>query len=412
MSLLVRKISEILTLEGASKKQARHILESDLGLKKNQALWIAGGKIKWIGNDQKIPKEALKTVRKEILANGKTILPGFVECHTHSVFAGSRSAEFEKICQGISYSEISASGGGILSTVKQTRKISALELLKKTQAHVNRFIAQGVTSLEIKSGYALNLKDEIKMLEVAGQLKGPRIIRTFLGAHAKPPEFLSYADYLFELQNKVLPLIQKKKLAERVDIFIEKGFFTQDIAERYLQFAKQLGFSLAIHADQLTLSGGADTAVTLAAMSADHLIQIQDPQIKKLAASEVTCVLLPAADLYLKCAYPPARKLIEAGARVALATDFNPGSSPTQDLALVGMLARLEMKMSLAEVISAYTVGASFALGMQNEIGSLENGKSADFLITKKSWKDLFYSVGDMGIEETFLKGRKLNNAL
>lgn len=411
--MLVRKIAEILTMEGAAQKQGRRIQEKDLGLQKNWALWISKGRIQWLGPDHKIPKHIKKEA--EIEVRDGTVLPGFVECHTHSVFAGNRSAEFELRNQGASYSEIAAGGGGILSTVRETRRASSLQLLQQAQSAVQKFVNQGVSTLEIKSGYALNKNDEIKMLEVIRRLKGPRVISTFLGAHAKPPEFPSYDSYLNFLSEDVLPALKtkKKNLADRVDIFIEKGFFeTTEAAKIYLQTAQKLGLGITIHADQLSLSGGTDWACDLAAQSADHVIEIADLQISRLARSEVTAVLLPAADFYLKCSYPPARKLIDQGARVALATDFNPGTSPTQDLALVGMLARLQMKMSLPEVIAAYTVGAAHALGLSQEVGSLEKDKSADFLITKKPWNELFYHVGNMGIDRVYCKGRKLSAAL
>jgi imidazolonepropionase len=193
-----------------------------------------------------------------------------------------------------------------------------------------------------------------------------------------------------------------------VDVFVENGFFNQEDSRGFLQAAKSLGFEIAIHADQLTISGGADLCVELGARSGDHLLQIQDRQIQKLAASQVTCVLLPAADLYMKCNYPPARALIESGARVALATDFNPGTSPTQDVNLVGLLARLEMKMTLPEVIAAYTVGAAYALNLHHEIGSLELGKSADFMCTDRSWQELFYSIGQSTPTSVYKNGALL----
>lgn len=404
-AILLKNISELITMAPAFAKQGRHIQESDLGLLKNQALLIQNGMISWIGSSTKIPKEFSKKKIKEINMKGKTVLPGFVECHTHTVFAGSRAHEFEQRNQGTSYQEIAARGGGILYTMKQTRQATSAQLKKSTQEKVNHFVKQGVTTLEIKSGYALNAKDEIKMLQVANSLSGVRVVPTFLGAHDLPPEFKTHSEYLNFILKEVLPVVKKKKLSKRVDIFIEKGFFEHKVGHEYLQAAQSMGFDVIVHADQLSLSGGSDVAVNLKALSADHLLQITQPEIKKIAQSEVTCVLLPAADLYMKKNYPPARELISAGARVALATDFNPGSSPTQDLALVGLLARLEMKMTLPEVIAAYTVGASYALGLQNHVGSLELGKSADLVSTSKSWTDLFYSVGDNSIETTMLAG-------
>ncbi len=411
-SILLRNISELLTLEGAAQKQARRIQEADLSLKTKQSLLAVDGKIAWIGPLSRLPKEFARKRIKEYEMKGQTVLPGFVECHTHSVFAGSRAHEFEMRNQGISYQEIAAQGGGILSTMRKTREISFEKLKQITQQRVNRFIRQGVTTLEIKSGYALNLAGEVKMLEVVRHLKNIRAVPTFLGAHDLPPEFKSHEQYLQHLSEEVLPLLKKKKLTQRVDIFIEKGFFPQAAGEIFLRRAKDLGFDVVVHADQLTLSGGSETAVRLKALSGDHLLQVSEKEIKNLASSEVTCVLLPASDLYMRKNYPPARALIEAGARVALATDFNPGSSPTQDLALTGLLSRLEMKMSLPEVIAAYTIGAAYALKLSHEVGSLEVGKSADFISTSRSWRDLFYSVGDLGIERSFQQSNLVHHEI
>jgi imidazolonepropionase len=229
-----------------------------------------------------------------------------------------------------------------------------------------------------------------------------------LGAHSLPPEFSTYENYLEFLADKVLPEVKKKKLAQRVDIFIEKGFFPAAASEKYLRRAQDMGFEVLIHADQLSLSGGSELAVKLGALSGDHLLQITDREISALAESEVTCVMLPTADLYTKTKYPPAKQLIEAGARVALATDFNPGTSPTQDLTLVGLLARLEMKMTLPQVIAAYTVGAAHALNLQSQIGSIESGKSADLFCVDQDWQSLFYSVGEQNKKIVFSRGKKV----
>ena len=407
--ILYTDISELLTLAQAQAKKGRRIQEEDLDFHQKMAILVDQGKIAWIGPQKKIPRAWASAKIKEKSLKGSTVLPGFIECHTHTVFAGSRSAEFELRNRGVSYQEISAKGGGILSTVKATREISAADLLKKTQARVQEFLRQGVTTLEIKSGYGLSLKDELKCLKVIQEISKIKTVSTFLGAHAKPPEFNSYEEYLIFLGDEVLPVIRKKKLAERVDIFIEKGFFPLEASRIYLQKAQALGFAVTIHADQLSLSGGTQAAVDLRALSADHVIQIQLPEIKKIAMSETTAVLLPAADLYMKCAYPPARALIDAGARVALATDFNPGTSPTQDINLVGLLARLEMKMTLPEVINAYTLGAAYALGKQKQRGSLEVGKDADFLCIDGAWTDLFYSAGSTLVRQVILDGKLIH---
>lgn len=409
MGILLKNISTLLTLQGASAKNGRYIKEEDLGIMNQASVVMDKDKIVWVGPHKKLPKEwAKKKGMRELDMKGKTVLPGFVECHTHLIFAGDRAAEFEMRNQGVSYQEIAAKGGGILSTMKKTRSSSLKDLVATGQKRVDHFLSQGVTTLEVKSGYALNLKDEIKVLQAVQELKGPRTVSTFLGAHALPPEYKSYEEYLVFLAEKVLPVVAKKKLARRVDVFIEKGFFPVEASERYLRRAQELGFEVLIHADQMSLSGGSEVAVRIGALSGDHLLQVEEKEIRNLAKSEVTGVLLPTADLYTKTKYPPARAMIDAGVRVALATDFNPGTSPTQDLNLVGLLARLEMKMSLPEVIAAYTVGAAHALNLHKEIGSVEVGKSADIMGIDQEWSCLFYSVGEAAEKVVFSRGKKV----
>lgn len=408
MGIIFKNIANLLTLEGAAKKQGRHIQTEDLSIINQAAIVVEKGRIVWIGPSKKIPRKFSTHSLQEVDLKGKTVLPGWVECHTHTVFMGDRAAEFEMRNQGVSYQEISAKGGGILSTMRKTREASLTELTARTQKRLDQFIAQGVTTIEIKSGYALNLKDELKTLTAIQGLKGIRTVATFLGAHALPPEFKSYESYLDFLAERVLPQVKKKKLAQRVDIFIEKGFFPAQASEKYLRQAQELGFDVLIHADQMSLSGGSEIAVKMGALSGDHLLQIGANEIRALAKSEVTCVLLPTADLYMQTKYPPARELIAAGARVALATDFNPGTSPTQDLNLVGLLARLEMKMTLPEVIAAYTVGAAHALKLHNQVGSIELGKSADLLCIDQDWQTLFYSAGDRSDKLVFSRGKRV----
>lgn len=393
-------------------KQGRHVNQSDLGLIEKSCLLVNRGKIVWLGEEKKIPKTFWPLINKEINLDKKTVLPGFVECHTHSLFAGNRAQEFELRQQGVSYQEIAKNGGGILSTVAATRQASKKQLQSLLFPRIQNFLNQGVTTLEIKSGYGLDQKTEIKMLQVISEAahlyqakKGPQIISTFLGAHSLPKEFTEIDSYL---QSLIQYLPKIKKYTSRVDIWIEKGFFLTENSRQYLLKAKELGFDVVIHADQLTLSGGSELAVELQALSADHVIQLQDPQIQRMAKSEVTAVLLPLADLYMKCAYPPARKMIEAGVRVALATDYNPGTSPSQDINLVGLLARLEMKMSLPEVLSAYTVGGAYALGLQKQIGSLEVDKAANFVVLDQDHSSLFYSAGKSAVNQVYVAGNRL----
>ncbi|HEX4924522.1 MAG TPA: imidazolonepropionase [Bdellovibrionales bacterium] len=405
LTKVFKDIDELLTLEGAAKKGGRRVTEDDLGLVRRGALVVSGKRIAWAGSMSDLPRAYRRA--PQVSLKGKSVVPAFLECHTHLVFAGNRADEFEKRNQGMSYQEIAQQGGGILSTMRATREASVAELAKLGQKRAELFVRQGVTTIEAKSGYGLNTESELKILAANQKIKGARIVSTYLGPHAVPSEFKSPDEYVRNIIAEALPALKKKKLAGRCDIFVEKGFFLDEAARAYLRAAKDVGFDVVVHADQLSLSGGARMAIEFGARSADHLLQIEKPEVEALAKSDVTCVLLPASDLYLKTKYPPARALIDAGARVALATDYNPGSSPTQDLALVGLLARLEMKMTLPEVIGAYTVGAAHALGLEKQLGSLQKGRLADFVVLDGGWRDLFYQIGHMPVAQVWREGKR-----
>ncbi len=407
MGTIFTNISECLTLAPAMAKKGRRIASEDIGIIKSAVIIVERGKILWLGKETRIPKEFQKFKKHSL--KKKTVIPAFTECHTHTVFGGSRAEEFELKNTGISYEEIGKRGGGIYSTVKATRKTSLEKLLLLSQERVSRFVAQGVTTLEVKSGYGLNWKTEKKMLEVANELRGPKVVPTFLGAHALSPEFDSYEDYVTELIENQLPKVKKLKLAHRVDVFLERNYFSKKLAQKYLKAAQRMGFDLVVHADQLSRTGATALAVQMKALSADHAIELSKEDISKLVKSETTSVLLPLADFYIKTPYPPAREIIDRGGRVALATDYNPGSAPSQDISTVGVLARVEMKMTLAEVIAAYTVGSAFALGEESRVGSLEVGKDADFLVLNGNWRELFHSIGQNSVSETWKSGKKLN---
>ena len=385
-----------------------------------QSMIEQGGRIIWIGPDKELAKVlktrfSKKTKSTDINLKKQLVLPAFIECHTHAMFAGSRADEFELRNQGVSYLEIAARGGGILSTMKKTRLSSKAQLQTVTQKFINEFQRQGVATVEIKTGYALDLKNEVKMLEAMKALSKKNsvmIIPTYLGPHALPPEFKNHKDYLDYILESVLPVLKKRGLTKRADIFIEQKFFSAQDGEAYLLKAKDLGFDLTIHANQLSQSGGAELAQKIGAKSADHVIELSDQAIKGFGRSATIPVLLPAADLYMKCPYPKARKLIDAGAEVALATDFNPGSCPTQDLMLVGLLARLEMKMTLPEVFRAYTLNASRALGLEHEQGQLLDGQKAQFIVTESALTDFFYSAGKVPTHQLYLNGKKMNKTL
>jgi imidazolonepropionase len=395
-------IGELITLSVAAARQGRRATPDDLTPLRNAAIVSRGGRIAWVGAESDLPAKFRKA--SSVNLRGATVMPGLIECHTHLIYAGNRAAEFERRNQGESYQSIAKSGGGILSTVKATREASERELTKIGQQRIDRFVKQGVTTVEVKSGYGLTLKDEMKMLRAARALKRARVVPTYLGAHAVPKEFSSadaYVDSLIETLPKV------RKFASRVDAFVENGYFSVKTTKRYLEAARENKMTASIHADQLTLSGGAKLAIEMGATSADHLVQVGTSEIRALAASDVACVLLPSSDLYMNMAYPKAREMIDAGAIVALSTDFNPGTAPSQDVALVGILARIQMKMTLAETLVAYTVGAAHALGLENEIGSIEVGKSCDFAVLTGGVEELFLDVGHMPIARTICQGVK-----
>jgi imidazolonepropionase len=413
---LFRNISRLYTLQGAMAKAGRRVQKEDLSLIENAAMIANGGRIEWVGREVDLAQERKGdshaatdgAIDETIDLQGATVLPAFLECHTHLIYAGNRSAEFERRLAGESYQSIAESGGGILATVLPTRAAAMTELVAIGQKRVNRFLRQGVTTIEAKSGYGLTLESELNLLRAAGRLQSARVVPTFLGAHALPPEAESAHAYLMMLESQALPAVARESLAKRVDIFIEHGYFSADLARPFLHAAQNLGFDLVIHADQLTRSGGALLAVELGARSAEHLLQIEEAEISALAASEVTCVLLPSADLYMQCKYPPARALIDRGARVALATDLNPGTSPSQDLALVGVLARLKMQMSFAETLAAYTVGAAFALGLEKDLGALTPGRYCDFTVLTGSIDEIFLEVGQMPVAQVFCEAEQV----
>lgn len=403
-------IAELLTLESADKKGGRRVSESDLSEIKRAAMVVADGNILYSGVESKLSSKAIKAlgyeIQRETRLDRGSVIPAFAESHTHLIFAGNRENEFEKRNQGATYQEIAAAGGGIRSTVVATEKCSSARLLDLAQARADQFVAQGVTTLEVKSGYGLSARNEIRLLEVAQEIRGPEIVATHLGLHSVSKD-QPLEDQIRD-QIAAMKVVARRRLAERVDIFVERGFFDLKHLEIWAEEALRNQLKLVAHVDQLSAGGGAAKAASLQALSVDHAVHLNDKEIQELARSETTAVLLPAADFYMKVDYPRARAMIETGVRVALATDFNPGTSPTQDLSLIGVLARLEMKMTLPEVMAAYTVGAAWALGRQNRLGALVPNKSADFVCLDGSWRELFYRVGHHPVAEVYRQGRKI----
>lgn len=383
-SLLVKNCGHILTMKGKAPKRGEEM--SNLGVLKDAFIACEGDRIVKVGKMGNLKKFMgnVSAKTRVIDAAGKVLMPGLIDCHTHLVFAGNRAKEFEQKLLGKSYLEILEEGGGILNTVKVTRKATKKKLLEKTLVELKGFVKLGVTTVEAKTGYGLDLKNELKILEVikeAADKQPIRLVSTFLGAHAVPAEFHGEARaYLRFLMEKVLPKIQG--MAEFVDIFCEKKAFSLWQSKRYLKFAKRMGFKLKIHGEQINRLGACRMAAKLGAISCDHCDNLSDRDVRKLAKYDTVAVLLPLVRLFLheeSCA--DGRKMIDAGVPVAVATDFNPGSAPSKNIFLAMLLACLEMELTVPEVLTAVTINAACALGRGHEIGSLEVGKMADMII-------------------------------
>jgi imidazolonepropionase len=373
------------------------------------ALVVRDERIAWVGPSAELPP--LSPGAAVIDASGMTVLPGFVDSHTHLLFAGSREDEFEQRLRGLTYQEIAARGGGINATVQRVRQASKEELKALARPRLHRLLRHGVTTVEVKSGYGLTLADELKCLEAIAELnaEGPlELVPTFLGAHAVPPEFRSNRDgYLRVLVDEMLPEIARCRLAEFCDVFCETGVFSLDESERILRRAHELGFKLKLHADELTPLGGAVLAARLGAISADHLLCITDAGIDALARSGTVATLLPGTAFFLGMPYAPARRLIERGLAVALASDCNPGTCPTENLPLIGSMACTQMRMLPAEALTALTLNGAAALGLSDRLGSLEVGKQADLVIWGvPDYRHLFYHFGVNHVGTTIKRGR------
>ena len=333
-------------------------------------------------------------------ASGRVVLPGFVDAHTHPIFGGNRVDEFEMRARGASYEEIAAGGGGIRSTVRKTRAATEDELLAQAKKHAQWFLRGGTTTVEAKSGYGLSVDEEVKILRVIRRLNKENALEfvpTFLGAHAIPEEFRSVpAQYVALVIHQMLPRVAEEQLAESCDIFCERGYFDLADSEKILRAAQEHGLRLRMHVDQLTNSGGAFLAARLRAATADHLEQANAAEIAALSEAGVQPVLLPGSVYSLgKSRYPRAREMIEARLAVVLATDFNPGSSPTASMQMVLSLAATQMRMTPAESVTAATINAAYSLNRGDKIGSLEAGKRANFaLYDCEDYRELAYYFG------------------
>jgi imidazolonepropionase len=379
--LLITGCSELVTVRGPAPRRGRGLRE--LGIIRDGAVLIHGGRIAAVGPRRRV--ETLRAARRaeKLHLGGRTLLPGFVDAHTHLIFSSSRAAEYERRISGATYDQIARSGGGIRSTVRGLRQASARALHGRALAHLREFATHGTTTLEAKSGYGLDWNNELKSLTILAELHQDQpldIAATFLGAHVVPQEFARRPDaYVDLLARHWIPAVATAGLAEFCDAFCDRGAFTVDQARRILTAGRACGLVPRIHAEQLTRTGAARLAIELHAASADHLEKIDRRDIRALALSNVVCTLLPGCCFHLGLPqYAPARALIGEGAIVALATDFNPGTSPTVSMPMILSLACTQMRMTPAEAIAAATINPAYSLRRHDRLGSIEVGKYAD----------------------------------
>ena len=381
----------------------------ELGIVEDAGILCSNGSVAWVGPmtewDRTLPDDFA-----ELDATGKVVLPGFVDSHTHVMFAGDRAHEFALRSQGATYQQIAEEGGGILSTIRNVRSASKKELKRKTGRFLTDMMRHGTTTVEIKSGYGLDLDSEIKMMEAIHELAKEEVIAvipTFLGAHAIPPEYKgnpgAYVDLIL---NEMIPYIGKKQLARFCDVFCEKGYFDLDDSERILAEGIKVGMKPKIHAEELTLLGGAELAAKVHAVSADHLEHVGDEGVKGMAEAGVIATLLPGVSFFLNHGYAPARTLIEANVAVAIASDFNPGSCMSYSMPMMMTIACTQMKMTPEEALSAATLNGAAALNMSSSIGSIEVGKQADLIVADiPDYKFLAYHFGANHIVTTIKNG-------
>jgi imidazolonepropionase len=415
--IAVVNIGQLVTLTGPARPRVGNELR-ELGIVENAALLIEAGCIKAAGNYNEIKSKGLP--HAVVDAEGGCVTPGFVDAHTHLVFAGNRAEEFEQRIAGATYQQIAAAGGGIARTVQLTRVASEDELLAEASRHRDWMVRSGTTTIEAKSGYGLDRETELKMLRVIHRLNdegaargacGPRIVPTLLAAHCLPPEFaLRRGEYIRWVANELIPEVAEAKLAEYCDAFCDDCAFTLEETRTVLESARRHGLKLRVHAEQFRPGTGAALAAELGAVTADHLEAVEADAIAKLHKAGVQPVLLPGSVFALgHTQYPPAQEMVEQGLAIVVATDFNPGSSPIASMPFVLSLACLEMKLTPSEALTAATVNAAWSLGRGECVGSLEPGKQADFLIHEfVDYRELAYFIAAPLRPRVFVAGREV----
>ena len=412
-NLILKNAAELVTCSGFEAKKGKEM--ADLHVINDGAVIIKEGVIEAAGRTRDIEKQFKKTGSDHsdfdiIDARGKAVLPGFIDSHTHLVFGGYRAEEFSWRLRGDSYMEIMQRGGGIVNTVNATRQASAEELMQSGIKRLDSMLSLGVTTAEGKSGYGLDRDTEIKQLEVMAhldQIHYVDVVPTFLGAHAVPEGYRGREDAFIDfLTRDVMPPVADRKLAEFCDIFCEKNVFSVEQSRRLLTRAKDLGFKLKLHADEIVQLGGAELAAELGAVSADHLLQASDKGIKDMAAAGVVATLLPATAFSLKEPYADGRKMIDSNCAVALATDFNPGSCFTESIPLIFVLANLYMGITIEEAVTALTINGAAAINRAYRIGSIDVGKTGDVIILEfPSYKFIPYHIGVSCVEKVIKNG-------
>jgi imidazolonepropionase len=412
-NLLITGASQLLTLRGRVPRRGKAL--SELGMVKKGALLIRDGTIAAVGTCAEIESLPQALAAEKVDVGGRVVLPGFVDSHTHLIHAASRAEEYALKIAGASYEEIARKGGGILNSVKKLRAATSESLKKRAHAALQEFAAHGTTTLEAKSGYGLDVASELKILRLHRELNGEQaleIVSTFLGAHVVPPEFRGKPDgaeeYIELLAERLIPEVATKDLAEFCDVFCDRGAFSRRESNKILRAGRKNGLLPRIHAEQLTRTGATHLGVKLGAASCDHLEQVNKADIEALARSKTIATLLPGCDFHLGLKkYAPARELIEAGATVALATDYNPGTSPTVSMPMILSLACSQLRMSPAEAIAAATINAACSLLRDHKIGTLEAGKQADIAIFDvEDYREIPYYFGVNKCWMTLKKGR------
>jgi imidazolonepropionase len=410
---LISGASQILTLRGRGPRRGAAL--ANVGILKDAAVLIADGLIAAVGSRAQVEAHPMASGAQRLDAAGRVVCPGFVDSHTHLIHAASRADEYELRITGASYAEITKRGGGILNSVGKLRAATSDALKQRAHFALKQFAAYGTTTVEAKSGYGLDLIGELKILKLHKELCTEQpldIISTFLGAHVIPGEFRArpsgVQDYIALLIDKLIPEIASQMLAEFCDVFCERGAFNLAQSKQILEAGKRHGLSPRIHAEQLSHTGGTQLAVKLGAASCDHLEKINRPDIRALAKSKTVATLLPGCDFHLGLKqYAPARELIDAGAIVALATDYNPGTSPTASMPMILSLACTQLRMTPAEAITAATINSAYSLGRDQQLGSLEIGKFADISIFDvDDYREIPYYFGMNTCHTTIKRGQ------